>query len=67
MNGRITPLALDAYNTDGQQGIYCPETSASKNSRTATNDTRIPVRPAGTADPCNTRRPSSPDSPMAWV
>ena len=38
MNGRIIPLALDAYDTDGMQGIYCPETSASKNSRTATND-----------------------------
>ena len=38
MNGRIIPLALDAYDTDGLQGIYCPETSASKNSRTATND-----------------------------
>ena len=31
MNGRIIPLALDAYDTDGLQGIYCPETSASKN------------------------------------
>ena len=38
MNGRIIPLALDAYDTDGLQGIYCPETSAVKNSRTATND-----------------------------
>jgi len=38
MNGRIIPLSLDAYDTDGLQGIYCPETSASKNSRTATND-----------------------------
>jgi hypothetical protein len=38
MNGRIIPLALDAYDTDGLQGIYCPETSASKNSRTATNN-----------------------------
>ena len=38
MNGRIIPLALDAYDTDGLQGIYCPETTASKNSRTATND-----------------------------
>jgi len=27
MNGRIIPLALDAYDTDGLQGIYCPETS----------------------------------------
>ena len=38
MNGRIVPLALDAYDTDGLQGIYCPETSASKNSRQASND-----------------------------
>lgn len=38
MNGRIIPLALDAYDTDGLQGIYCPETSATKNSRAATND-----------------------------
>lgn len=38
MNGRIIPLALDAYDTDGLQGIYCPETSSAKNSRTATND-----------------------------
>ena len=38
MNGRIIPLALDDYDTDGLQGIYCPETSAVKNSRQATND-----------------------------
>ena len=38
MNGRIVPLALDAYDTDGLQGIYCPETSASKTSRQASND-----------------------------
>jgi hypothetical protein len=38
MNGRIIPLALNAYDTDGLQGIYCPETSAVKNSRAATND-----------------------------
>ena len=38
MNGRIIPLALDAYDTDGLQGIYCPETSAVKNSRQASND-----------------------------
>ena len=38
MNGRIIPLALDAYDTDGLQGIYCPETSSAKNSRQATND-----------------------------
>lgn len=38
MNGRIVPLALDAFDADGLQGIYCPETSASKNSRQASND-----------------------------
>ena len=38
MNGRIIPLALDAYDTDGLQGIYCPETSASKNAKQASND-----------------------------
>ena len=38
LGGRIVPLALDAYDTDGLQGIYCPETSASKNSRQASND-----------------------------
>ena len=38
MNGRIIPLALDAYDTDGFQGIYCPETSASKSAKQAGND-----------------------------
>ena len=38
MNGRIISLALDAFDTDGLQGLYCPETSASKNSRKAAND-----------------------------
>lgn len=38
MNGRIIPLALDAYDTDGLQGIYCPEPSASKNAKQASND-----------------------------
>lgn len=38
MNGRIIPLALDAYDTDGLQGIYCPETSASKSRKQASND-----------------------------
>ena len=38
MNGRIIPLALDAYDTDGLQGIYCPETSASKNRQRASED-----------------------------
>lgn len=38
MNGRIIQLALDAYDTDGLQGIYCPETSASKSAKQAGND-----------------------------
>ena len=38
MNGRIIPLALDAYDTDGLQGIYCPETSASKGRKQASQD-----------------------------
>ena len=38
MNGRIIPLALDAYDTDGLQGIYCPETSAGKNAKKASDD-----------------------------
>ena len=38
MNGRIIPLALDAYDTDGLQGIYCPETSAAKNRQKASNE-----------------------------
>lgn len=38
MSGRIVPLALDAYDTDGLQGIYCPETSAIKNSKKASHD-----------------------------
>ena len=38
MNGRIIPLALDAYDTDGLQGIYCPETSTAKNARKASDD-----------------------------
>ena len=38
MNGRIIPLALDAYDTDGLLGIYCPETSASKSAKQAGND-----------------------------
>ena len=38
MNGRIVPLALDAFDTDGLQGIYCPETSAAKNRKQASND-----------------------------
>ena len=38
MNGRIVPLALDAYDTDGLPGIYCPETSSVKNTREASRD-----------------------------
>ena len=38
MNGRIIPLALDAYDTDGLQGIYCPETSAARNRQKASNE-----------------------------
>ncbi|MBR0299158.1 MAG: conjugative transposon protein TraM [Bacteroidales bacterium] len=38
MNGRIIPLALDAYDTDGLQGIYCPETSAAKSAKKASDD-----------------------------
>lgn len=38
MNGRILPLQLVAYDTDGLAGICCPETSASRNSRRASSD-----------------------------
>ena len=38
LNGRILPLALDAFDTDGLPGIYCPETSAAKNARKASDD-----------------------------
>lgn len=38
LNGRILPLALDAYDSDGLPGIYCPETSAAKNARKASDD-----------------------------
>ena len=38
INGRILPLQLLAYDTDGMAGIYCPETSASRNSRRASSD-----------------------------
>ena len=38
MNGRIVSLALDAYDTDGLQGIYCPETASARNSRKAADD-----------------------------
>lgn len=36
MNGKIIPLQLEAYDSDGLAGIYCPE--ASKSVKTATND-----------------------------
>lgn len=36
MNSRIIPLALEAYDTDGLPGIYCPESSRA--AKTATND-----------------------------
>ncbi len=36
MNGKIIPLQLEAYDSDGLAGIYCPE--ASKAAKTATND-----------------------------
>ena len=38
MNGRIIPLQLVAYDIDGMAGIYCPETSSSRNSRRASSD-----------------------------
>lgn len=38
MSGRIVPLALDAYDTDGLTGIYCPETSSVKNTREVSRD-----------------------------
>ena len=38
INGRILLLQLVAYDTDGMAGIYCPETSASRNSRRASSD-----------------------------
>jgi len=38
LGGRIIPLSLEAYDGDGLPGIYCPETSAAKNSRKASDD-----------------------------
>ena len=38
LNGRIVPLSLDAYDTDGLPGIYCPETASSKATRQMSND-----------------------------
>ena len=34
INGRILYLDYEAYDYDGNKGIYCPETSVSRNSRT---------------------------------
>lgn len=38
MNGKIIPLNLCAYDTDGIKGIYCPETSVNKSTKKAEND-----------------------------
>lgn len=38
MNGKIIPLNLCAYDTDGLKGIYCPDTSSNKNAKKAEND-----------------------------
>ena len=38
MNGKIIPMNLCAYDTDGLKGIYCPETSSNKNAKKAEND-----------------------------
>lgn len=38
MNGKIIPLNLCAYDTDGLKGIYCPETSSNKNAKKTEND-----------------------------
>lgn len=38
MNGRIVPLALDAFDTDGLLGIYCPETTSARASRQASQE-----------------------------
>ena len=38
LGGRILPLTLEAYDTDGLQGIYCPETSAAKNAKKASDE-----------------------------
>lgn len=38
LGGRIVPLSLDAYDTDGLKGIYCPETASSKASRKASDE-----------------------------
>ena len=38
LGGRIIPLSLEAYDCDGLQGIYCPETASSKASKRAADD-----------------------------
>lgn len=38
LGGRIVPLLLEAYDTDGMKGIYCPETASSKASRKASDE-----------------------------
>ena len=38
MGGRIVPIVLDAYDMDGLQGIYCPETAASRTSKKVSDD-----------------------------
>lgn len=37
LGGVIIPLDYQAFDFDGSKGIYCPETGANKNSRSATN------------------------------
>ena len=38
LGGRIVSLSLDAYDTDGMQGIYCPETASAKNTKEVSRD-----------------------------
>jgi len=38
LNGRIYQLNLDAYDTDGLPGIYCPETATAKGAKDASRD-----------------------------
>ena len=38
LNGRIVPLSLVAFDTDGLPGIYCPETASSKATRQMSDD-----------------------------
>ena len=46
MNGRIYPINLKAYDVDGYEGIYCPETVAVKGRKKVTGEA---VSTAGTA------------------